>query len=462
MRACILKKLILISLFSLSHFAYAASTAAPHKENYFTPDQLEDLRKELLKKPVTENTIIPYGYLQADIDTSDSQRTNVPDFQGQHAIIGLLVKGGIVSGQVGIDLIGNQTLYSAPKTDTQGVTTTSPSWNNTVQLRRAQINIDALKLKDNDNFYTTTISVGGIRVGNAFDTAPDAANAPSGFSRQDGVYVQEKVSLGKTFDLNIGIGLFNTLYGTSPGSSSSYSSWGNNAPLTMQNFWLSTSLNPSLAYMGTLNTTYHFDEHRSLNFIAMYGFQNNAPYSTAPIPGFQTAGNLSEARNVNHGEASLLYQDANVFGDSGVITPSGVSVWYEREQNARTQLVTGNITTGFTYINGPVDDAQVATLYGVGIGADSDKYLTDMLQKKDRLTCSAAYSLVTSALGAPTLQQTYKVNQISGSVGYAVNTFEIAFNMEYSSADTNNIFIDKNGNPQNTEMKSYITTVYSF
>lgn len=451
-----MKRLVVFSFLLSPLSVYAASTAAPHKENYLTPSQIDELRRELLKKPETENTIIPYGYLQADINTSDTQRTNVPDFQGQHAIIGLLVKGGIVSGQVGVDLIGNQSLYTSSKTDSQNVSATPPSSNNTIQLRRAQLNLQAARITDRENTYTTVVSIGGIRVGSAWDTAPDAANAPSGFSRQDGIYLQEKMEFSKTWNLNLGLGAFNTLYGTIPGPSSRYSSWGDNGSLTMQNFWLSTSLNPSLAYLGSLNVIYHFDEDRSLNFTGYYGFQVNAPYSTAP------GGTLSETRTVNHTEASLLYQDAQLLGNHGVVTPSGIAVWFEREQNARTQMVSGNLTSGFSYTNGPVDDAQVACLYGIGIGLDTQRYLSNMLQKQDRLTGAAAYSLITSALGQPSLQQSYKVNQISASVGYAVNTFETAFNIESSFADTNSIYNDKDGNQKNFEVKSYLTTVYSF
>lgn len=445
--------------------SYAAQSAAPHKENYLTPSQIEELRQELLKKPETENTIIPYGYIQADMNVLDTERTNTPDFQGQHAILGILVKGGIVSGQVGFDLFGNQNPYTSQKTDVQGLSDTSGSSNNTVQLRRAQLNIDVWHLVDVDNIMTTTVSIGGIRVGSALDSAPDAANVPSGFSRQDGIYIQQKMLFGSTWDMKLGLGVFNVLYGTMPGRGSTYAGWGSNG-ISMQNPWMSSSLNPSLAYLGSFNAIYHMDKDRDLNFLFFHGFQNNAPYSTMANTGVggvtQSSGSLSEARNINHTEASLLYQDDTLFGTHGVITPSGLSVWYEREQNARTMLVSGNLSSGYSYMQGPVDDAQLACLYGIGVGLDTQNKLSNLLQKKDRLTASAAYTVVTSTLGSPSLQQEYVVNQISGSVGYAVNTFEMALNAEWSTANNSILFTDANGNSKNNETKSYITAVYSF
>lgn len=436
---------------------WAISPAAIH-HRVFTPAPIDALEHQ---DDPSKNLIIPYGYVQGDMNLSDSQRTNVPDFQGQDAIAGLLVAGGIASAQLEVDFFGNQPLYEAPITDpVSGVTTTPPSYNNTVELRQAQLNLSALKLKSGDNSYTTIISLGGIRVGSAQYTAPDAANTPTGFERQDGGYLQEKMKFGNQWSVILGFGAFNTLYGSAPGSH--YTSWGNNPPITMQNFWLSTSLNPSLAYLGSLNATYFFSTNRSLNLIAIYDAQNNAPYSDVPLTGLQTAGALSEVRNVNHTEASLLYNDIGLFGNKGVINSNGVSFWYEREENSRTQLATGNLANGFVYTNGLIDDAQVATLYGFGIAADSEPYLTNMLQKGDRITYAAAYTLVTSALGAPSLLQTYQVNQPSASIGYAVNTFEIALNWEYSFANTNSFFTDKNGNPQNNEMTTYITAAYNF
>jgi hypothetical protein len=433
-------------------------TANPRSDSILTQQQIDQIKRELDKKSPTENYVHPYGLLQGYINTTDSERSNVPDFLGAHARAGLSVRGGIASGQVEFEFIGNQSQYSQAQTNAVSGTTYIPSsTNNTVVLRQAQLNLDVFKYQDADSTYLTTVSFGGIRVGAAAAAAPDSANTTSGFSREDGVYVQEKMAFGRQLTLNAGLGAFNTMFGAAPGAN--YPGWGGNPAITMQNFWLSTSLNPSLGYVANLNTTYNFDDARSLNAAVYYGFQKNAPYSTIATP-IQTSGSLSEARDVNHTEASLLYNDTNVFGTQGIISGNGVAAWYEREQNSKTMLVSGSLLGGYVYNSGIIDDAQVASLYGIGVAADTQKYLTNMLQVGDRLTGAAAYTLVTSTLGSA--QNTYKVNQLALSAGYAVNTFEVALNFEYSNADTNAFFSDRNGNPQNSETQSYITATYVF
>lgn len=455
-----------VSLMSSLSFAEETSVAAAtpstpevqtRSDTVLTQQQLEQIKKELDKKPATQNNVYAYGSLQGNVNTSDSQRNNTPDFQGGHARVGVAAKGGIASGQVEVEFLGNQNLYSdtAAKDPVSGKPLESPSQNNTVALRQAQLNLDVLALGDANSKYVTTVSVGGVRVGGAVATAPDAANGTSGFSRQDGIYVQEKMSFVNQLDLNLGLGAFNILFGKAPGAA--YAGWGGNPQITMASPWLSTSLNPSLGYLASLNAAYRLDDARSLNAVAYYGFQKNAPYSTI------NAGNLSETRDVNHTEASVLYNDTNVFGSDGIISGNGVSVWYEREQNARTQLVAGDLSKGFVYTNGFVDDAQVASLYGVGVAADSKKYLTNMLQSGDRLTGAAAYTLVTSTMGSDSaVAQSYKVHQMAASVGYAVNTFEVAFNVEYSAADTDAFFKNGNGDKRNNETHSYVTAAYNF
>lgn len=447
----------------------------PRSDTILSQQQLDQIKKAIEKKPVTENYVHAYGLLQGNMNTTDSQRTNVPDFSGAHARAGVLASGGIVSGQVEFEFVGNQSLYAQQKIDPVSKTPYTPaSSNNTVVLRQAQLNMDVLKLKCPEVDAVTTVSLGGVRVGSAMAVAPDAANATSGFSRQDGIYLQEKLKFGKELNLNLGFAAVNTLFGTTPGIgindsgvlAPAYSGWGGNSSITMQNFWLNNSLNPSLGYVMNFNGTYNVDDARSVNLVGYYGFQKNAPYSTigTTVGGSsQKAGNLSEARDVNHTEASLLYNDTNVFGSQGILSGDGIALWYEREQNSKTMLVSGSLTQGYNYIGGSLDDAQVASLYGIGVGADSQKYLTNMLQADDRITGAAAYTLVTSALGsAPATNQSYVVHQLAVSLGYAVNTFEVAFNFEYSGANTESFFNDANGKSLNHETHSYLTALYVF
>jgi len=436
----------------------------PRSDTVLTQQQLDQIKKEVEKKSDSENYVHAYGLLQGYVNTSDSQRANTPDFTGAHARAGVAAAGGIASGQLEFEFLGNSSLYNTsptsplPTDPVSGTQYTPATTSNTVVLRQAQLNLDVIKARNSHGDFTTTVSLGGVRVGNALAVAPDAANATSGFSRQDGLYLQEKMKFGKAYSLNVGLGAFNGINGTIPGAV--YGGWGNNPSLTLQNFWGNGALGNNLGYLVNFNGTYNLDDTRSVNAIGYYGFQKNAPYSTIGTS-LQTVGNLSESRNVNHTEASVLYNDTNVFGSNGILSGNGVAVWYEREENARTMLVSGNVNSGLSYQNGLVDDAQVASLYGVGVGGDSEKFLTNMLQSGDRLTAAAALTSVVSSLGSSGANNTYNVNQFAVSVGYAVNTFEVAANLEYSKADKN-LFSNTSSNPVNNEMRSYLTAAYVF
>lgn len=435
----------------------------------FTQEQIDFIKNEIAKKDPTTTSATFYGLVQINANASDTQRSNVPDATPAHVRLGTKIKGGIASGQVEVELVGNQPSGSASKTDPNtGTSLTSTPPNDGIIIRQAQLNLDVINIVNSDNNYLTTVSFGGIRISGATYITPDITNDPSQYSRQDGVYVQEKASFGKTLIVNAGFGVFNTLFGMHPGNGA-YNGWDNGVTLAQQSPWTSTSLNKSLAYVGTLSTTYNLDNARSFNASLYAGSQKNAPSTV------NGDGTVVDTRDISHVEASLFYNDTKLLGSSGVISGNGVSLWYEREASARSQIAPSSS-------NGMVNDAEVAVLYGLGIGADSSPYLNGMLQKGDRLTYAASYNYVTNNFAdtsaqsytpvpqttPPTapifyLNQNYKLYQIAASIGYAVSTFEVALNAEYTKSDRP-LFSDKNGNTNThpSEMKSYVTAAYVF
>src|SRR5947208_1513846 len=46
------------------------------------------------------------------------------------------------------------------------------------------------------NLFTSRLGIGGIRVNGAIAVASDTANTPSGYSRQDGIYLSENMVFG--------------------------------------------------------------------------------------------------------------------------------------------------------------------------------------------------------------------------------------------------------------------------
>ena len=86
-----------------------------------------------------------------------------------------------------------------------------------------------------------------------------------------------------------------------------------------------------------------------------------------------------------------------------------------------------------------------------------------MIQKGDRLTYAAAYVMANVNFGSTSISQNYANNQITASVGYAVNTFETAFNFDYETSNISN-YTDSNGNvnKKNNATKTYLTAAYSF
>ena len=443
----------------------ALNSSSTKDSSSISKEQMDAIKKELSKKDETKNTITPFGVVQFNANTSDSQRSNVPDFAASKVRAGLNVSGGIASGQIEVQINGNQPSTQAIAAD--GKETKGDTGNGSVTIRRAQLNLDVLTLKGSENTYTTTVSLGGIRVGGADATAPDTAWTATGYGRQDGAYLKEAMVFGKTVSVEIGLGAFNNITAVgNPGyngtSGSGYTGWGNASSASIPANWMSPSLNNTLGYLGNIRGTYHFDEDQSLVGAVYYATQANSPSKQ------NSSGDITKARDVTHVEASLVYNNKQIFGSGGVISGNGVTLFYENENLGSSQSVTKN---NGNYIYQPitvqgtqtiVDDSQNTSVMGITAAADSEKYLTGMIQKGDRLTYAASYIMVNSSFGSTSISQNYNVSQTAASIGYAVNTFETALNIEYDNADTK-IFSDSNGVlNKNNAVKSYITAAYVF
>ncbi|APJ04026.1 hypothetical protein [Silvanigrella aquatica] len=435
----------------------AIDSSATSGGTLFSQDQIDALKKEMEKKDVTENKITVGGLIQLNANTSDSQRSSSPDFAAQKIRLGVNVSGGIASGQIELQFVGNQ---QSTQTTSNSITS-GDQGNGQVTIRRAQLNLDVLTLKGGQNTYTTTLSLGGIRMGGADGTAPDTAWTTNGFGRQDGAYLKETLEFGKAAKIELGAGAFNNIntftvptYLQSANNNSGFTGWKSSSSAIQAN-WGNTSFSQSVGFAGHLTANVNIDDDQSVTVKALYGTQGNAPSAQ------KSDGTLDSARDVSHTEASLVYNHGGIFGSKGVDSGNGIAVWYENDVAGRKKSAASNNSGDFNYTTG-TDDSQNTTLIGVSVAADSANYLTGMLQKGDRLTYALAYATFNAQFGSATTSPNYTASQISAAIGYAVNTFEIQFNYDIDSSDTN-IFADSKGvvNKKDAQ-KSYFTALYAF
>jgi hypothetical protein len=436
-------------------------------------EQMEAIKKELSKNDETKNAVTPFGVIQFNANTSDSQRSNVPDFSANKVRAGLNLSGGIASGEVEVEFKGNrqstQSVNNSNADTSENTanpvrigTTKGDSGNGSVTIRKAQLNLDVLTLKGSENTFTTTVSFGGIRVGGADATAPDISWTTSGYDRQDGAYLKENMAFGKTASAEIGFGVFNNIaaFGNPVSNSDGYTGWGDAISATIPANWTSPSLSNSHGYLGNVKGSYNINENQSLSAAFYYATQSKSPSNQ------DSSGNITNARDVTHIEGSLVYNHKNIFGSEGVISGNGISLFYENEILGATKAV--SINKG-NYIYQPVinkntitDYSQNTSVMGISAAADSENYLTGMIQKGDRLTYAASFIMVNSSFSRSSGSPNYNVSQSAASIGYAVNTFETAINVAYAEADTK-IFSDSNGIlNKNNAVKSYITAAYVF
>lgn len=393
------------------------------------------------------NNVTAYGLLQFNANTNDSTRSNTPDFAANRMRLGVNVKGGVVEGRIELQFNGNNV---KEKSDL-------------VAIRKAELNLKVLNIQYGNINYLTSLSLGGLRVGGAMSTAPDIANIPNKFARQDGIYLEEIIEIKNTGKIGLGVGVFShiTALKQQPVSSGS-ANWLGSKRASINSNWMQNSFSNSRGYLTKLDTIYYFSENQKLNFIAIYGMQDDAPNEQSDT------GTLIKVNDLNHGEASLWYNDVNIFGDKGLLSDNGIALWYEREDvgKKRNAIAVGG---GQFHYDGSTnyDDSQMFQLLGLSVSGDTQRYLTDFLQKKDRFTYAVSYSIETVNFGNPVTETgsanpNYKTNQFSASVGYAVNTFETAFNIAYSVSDEK-VFTDRFGNlNKNDALKGYLTAFYKF
>lgn len=418
----------------------------------FSQEQIDFLKKEVLKKDVTENIIKVGGLVQLEANLHDSQSARTPNFNASKVRLGLNITGGIVSGQVELQFNGNQAAGTVKDAEV------SDNGRGQVTIRRAQLNLDVLTIKSNENTYTTTLSIGGVRIGGADNAGPDALTGTNGFARQDGAYLKQVMAFGKATTLELGVGAFNNIFAA---HNAAYAedkddneafSWGAKTS-TLQANWTEGSFSKSLGIAGHAAASYNIDDNQSLKAKFYIGSQGNSPSK-------QNKDGLSQARDVTHVEASALYNHTPLFGSKGVVTGNGVAVWYENANVGKTKTATKS-GDDFSYASS-ADDSQNASLYGVGIGADSSNFLTDMLQKGDFITYGASYTLTDVTFGSKNTSKDYNVSQAAVSVGYGVNTFETALNFSYSASEAK-VFQNSEGKTnQTSKTKAYITATYAF
>ena len=265
----------------------------------FSQDQIDALKKEMEKKDVTENKVTFAGLIQLNANTSDSQRVSTPDLQAGKVRLGVNVSGGIASGQVEVQLRGNQQATQTVTTTGTTQTTSGDNGNGAVTLRRAQLNLDVLTVKAGENTFTTTLSLGGIRIGNADATTPDAVWTTTGFGRQDGAYLKEAMAFGKKASVEVGFGAFNNIVAyanpvyPSTGNTTGGYSWSGSAS-TKQANWESTSFSQSIGFAGHLAANVNIDDEQSLALKGFFGTQGNSPTNQ------DSNGTLTKARDVTH------------------------------------------------------------------------------------------------------------------------------------------------------------------
>jgi hypothetical protein len=429
-----------------------------------TSDDIDQVKKILYEESLKPYSVNPYGLLQANINFVDTARNNTPDFSVTHARFGVLAIEKNWSGKLELEFLGNQ-----PKILLNALTDNVPlylsqSGNNTVVVRQAQINYDFLRItkepklkkaSDADkqadvlvqtkktgqettatattdepqapkDTYITRLSLGGIRVGGAAATAPDPANTPSGYSRQDGIYLVENMIFNKQALASIGLGVFNNLVTFNSGPLNNFQGWGS-YPTTSQNFMGIVGVSsPTFqkAYLLSLGYTQNFSDTKSLNGSVYYGFQKHAAVNTNEN-GFATT-----VRNATHAEASLLYNDSKIFGEKAILTGNGLTFYVEVE-NGSDQSYTSAVRD-FEKIKVTLDDGYTNVLYGLSLGGDSSAFLKDIFRNSDRFLYSGSITYITSNFKHSSYSPNYNVTQFAGGVGYGYKTLEIFLNAAYS------------------------------
>lgn len=425
-----------------------------------TPDDINQIKQILFDQSIKQYSVNPYGLIQANVNFVDSVRNNTPDFSLSHARLGVLAIENRWRGQLEFEFLGNQPrAFFAGGNDPLYL---SQSSNNTVNVRQAQISFDFFRystpekpskadkqqeavVQQKNAPQTTTatvvtdapqspldtfisrVSLGGIRVGGANATAPDAAFTPSGYSRQDGIYFTENAVFGNSDSATFGVGVFNNLISFNSGKLGAYQGWGS-YPTTSQNFLGVNGFNSSTfqkAYLFSGNYTAQFSDTKFLNPAIYYGFQKRSAVNTNDL-GFATT-----VRDSTHIEGQLLYNDTKLFGQRAILTGNGLSFYMEVEKGSDQHYTTAardidqiaNLNDGYSNI-----------LYGLSLGGDTTAFLTDILTNSDRFLYSGSITYADSRFKHKNYSPNFGVTQYAAAIGYGYKSLEIFLNAAYGTS----------------------------
>lgn len=470
------QKHLLILATTLSAVSYPIlSSAAPvvrssggesSTQRDLTSDDIDQIKRMLYDESLKPYSVNPYGLLQANVNFVDTIRNNTPDFAVSHARLGVLAIEKNWSGKLEVEFLGNQPKIFLNEKQINVPLYLSQSGNNTVTVRQAQINFDFLRItttpkpkkvvtdmqpdvliktKDGQettatatsdapqaptDTYITRLSLGGIRVGGAAATAPDPANTPSGYSRQDGIYIVENMIFGTKALANIGVGVFNNLVASNAGALGTFQGWGA-YPATSQNFMGIvgvTSPTFQKAYLFNAGYTENFSDSESLNVSGYYGFQKRAAVNTNEN-GFATT-----VRDVTHIEGSLLYNDSKLFGEKAILTGNGLTFYVDAELGS-DQTITGAARALIDTKDVKTNDGYTNILYGLSLGGDTSEFLTDILRNSDRFLYSASITYIAAQFKHRAFSQNYGVTQYAAGIGYGYKTLEMFLTGAYSTSN---------------------------
>jgi hypothetical protein len=370
--------------------------------------------------------VTPYGSISFNTNFLDTSRSNVIDFSAEHARLGLKVQHGFVDADLLVQFIGNREKNA-----------------NTVSIRKAALGLNLPKFNLADINFATKISVGGLRISGAENTAPSVANVTNGFGRQDGIYLNETITFANQSQIKLGLGLFNNINAKKMNEVSTLEAdWSDADNSVIASDWSNKSNSESKGFLAKAEVKTVVTETAFFQFTGVYALQDNALSKKNK--------DTIKARDVKHLEASILFNDTNVFGDKAIIAGNGIAAFYENvslSKEIKAEDMGGN---KFKYDSvGAFDNSQKFQLIGISVGGDTESYLTNIMTTNDRITYAAAYSLanVNFANSKTNLgldNPDYKIHQGTAYIGYGLNGFETGLNFAYSKA-SEKIYTNREG-----------------
>ncbi len=379
-----------------------------------------------------EKSLVPYGIIQAKYYLHESSRDTGPEALTEFVRAGLRGKFGLITSGMEVQLNGN----------TSDLTTGSTAGNGTVTVRAAWLGLD-LPSK-------TTIKMGRVRPGYAAGYGTDVTSVPQGYSGVDGVRLSQVIAINSKTSVDFAFGVFNSL------RSMAYIG---DAGLATKNNMLNTMWNkPEKAFVGNAAFTYD-----GIKAQAWYGAEKNAVVGASykTTQGGNKDGSDKQAltaltvADLGHLEASLGFDRDNY----------GFGIFMERDMVGKKSSATLNGDTGKLEVGAETGEkAFSVTWTGIGANLMSKEFgLTNMLAKDDSLTFGTSYALKQKRTDGSdvTSEQSDDVHQLSASVSYTVNNFDVAFVLgTETSAYPNNT--NAKGEPVHSQQKAYINAVWEF